>query len=120
MDNKIQKIKQSVFKIAVCSMVLFLISLVLSGVFVSLLMIDRLEDKISFLWLGLAVLTLIITIFTLFSLAGGFTFLNSNKEWKEIPKVRKKSALDWGLFYFIISNKIEKLSDLTEKEAIKK
>ncbi|QHX36716.1 hypothetical protein [Spiroplasma sp. BIUS-1] len=117
MDNKIQKIKQGVYKTAVISMVVFIITLVLSGVFLTLFINEHQQERTSWLWLGLTVLSGIISLFTFFALIGGFTFLNANKDWKEIQKVRKKAALDWGLFYFVYASRIEKYSDSVEKES---
>ncbi|AUB31673.1 hypothetical protein [Spiroplasma floricola] len=118
MNKKTEKLKQGIFKVAVSSMILFIISLVLTSIFVTLLVIHTLKIQMSWLWLGLAVVTGVIAIFALFSMIGGFIFLKANKNWKELQKVQKKSALDWGLFYFVFSSKIDKLSDIEHKKQI--
>ncbi|AUB31677.1 hypothetical protein [Spiroplasma floricola] len=87
-------------------MILFIISLVLTSIFVRLLIIHTLKIQMSWLWLGLAVVTGVIAVFVLFSMIQGFIFLKANKNWKEMQKVRKKSALDWKLFYFVFAAKL--------------
>ncbi|WP_338984324.1 hypothetical protein [Spiroplasma endosymbiont of Diplazon laetatorius] len=116
MDNKIEKIKLGVYKVALTSIIIFLVSLVLTGVFITVLLLESIKEKQTWMWLGLAVLTGLISIFTLFSMTGGLVFLKANKDWKEIQKVQKKSALDWGLFYFVYASKIDKFSDQESKE----
>ncbi|WP_339020241.1 hypothetical protein [Spiroplasma endosymbiont of Atherix ibis] len=119
MNNKTEKLKQGIFKVAVSSMILFIISLVLTSIFVTLLIIYTLNIKISWLWLGLSFVTAVIGLFALFSMIGGFVFLKANKNWEEMQKVRKKSALDWGLFYFVFAEKIDKFSDIEHENQIK-
>ncbi|AGR42174.1 hypothetical protein [Spiroplasma diminutum] len=115
MDNRIQKLKQGIYKIALSSTILFVISILLTAVFITLLVISPM-GSIWWLWLGLAALFGLICLFTMFSLICGFTFLKVNEKWTEVEKVRKKAVLDWGLFYFYFANKIDKFSSskLTE------
>ncbi|WP_339033321.1 hypothetical protein [Spiroplasma endosymbiont of Cantharis rufa] len=114
MENRIKNIKQGVYKVALCSAIIFLVSLVLTSVFITLLVITLMQ-KVSWLWLSLAIVTSLIAGFTLIATICGLTFLKSNKNWVEIEKVTKKSFLDWGLFYFAYSNKIDKFSEKKEE-----
>ncbi|ALD66463.1 hypothetical protein [Spiroplasma cantharicola] len=116
MENRIKNIKQGVYKVALCSALIFLVSMLLTGVFITLLVIT-LSQKISWLWLGLVVFSSLIAIFSLIATICGLIFLKSNKNWIEIQKVTKKSFLDWGLFYFVYSNKIDKFSEKKEQKA---
>ncbi|AGR41192.1 hypothetical protein [Spiroplasma taiwanense] len=104
MENSIVKIKQKVFKIMASSIFLFFLFLILAIIVGFWLSINIRWYKI-----GLLFIFSIATLFCFLSWIGGCIFLKVNKNWKEIKNIKRKAALDWGIFYFSVLNKIEAL-----------
>lgn len=115
MDKKLLKIKQSVLKIVLISTVFFLISAV---VFFLLIIgaITSSRFKIT-IEVALGIFSFITAVVFLFALVGGSVFLAKNKKTTDLKKIKSRWALDVGILYFKVSERISKaIDELIESE----
>ncbi|QEH61903.1 hypothetical protein SCHIN_v1c07060 [Spiroplasma chinense] len=110
MQDKVKSIKQSVFKILVTSIILFLFLFVITVILALVV-----ESNWRGLWIGLVFLAAAFDLMFLLSIICGAIFLRANKKIDDVEKFKAKRALDVGMFYFVVSNKIDRLINVNEK-----
>ncbi|QBQ07727.1 hypothetical protein SGLAD_v1c05280 [Spiroplasma gladiatoris] len=111
MEIKVTKYKQSVLKILIVSIILFVISIIATSV---LFAIDIRHIRS---WTtGIIALLLVLSIMLFVAVLCGSIFLIKNRKIDDIERLKVKKALDFGLFYFKVSLNIDKSIDNKIKE----
>ncbi|ASP28212.1 hypothetical protein SCORR_v1c04380 [Spiroplasma corruscae] len=106
MNKEVNIIKSKTKKILAISILLIILAII--GMTVSVIYYNKYGQMYI---LFLIFVFLIVSICFLLSLIGGITFLVKNKKLDQLKKIKAKTALEWGIFYFKVLSIIDNVTN---------